>query len=66
MSLKPCVKCTKDIIRGAVIDGHNWIFLVLKIHSSGDGAIYAQSLQRTRLMSVVLLVTKKFHAQCVM
>lgn len=43
----------KNIIRGAVTDGHNWIFLVLKMHSDGDGAIYAQSLQRTRLMTVV-------------
>ena len=34
-------------------DGHNWIFLVLKMDSNGDGAIYAQSLQRTRLMTVV-------------
>ena len=34
-------------------DGHNWIFLVLKMNSNGDGAIYAQSLQRTRLMTVV-------------
>ncbi|KAF8327639.1 hypothetical protein F5887DRAFT_1083685 [Amanita rubescens] len=43
----------KNIIRGAVTDGHNWIFLVLKMESNGDGAIYAQSLQRTRLMTVV-------------
>ncbi|EDR03662.1 uncharacterized protein LACBIDRAFT_331401 [Laccaria bicolor S238N-H82] len=50
MSLKP-----KNIIRGAVTDGHNWIFLVLKMDSNGDidGAIYTQSLQRTRLMTVV-------------
>lgn len=34
-------------------DGHNWIFLVLKMDSNGDGAIYAQSLQRIRLMTVV-------------
>ncbi|KAM6489310.1 hypothetical protein JOM56_015211 [Amanita muscaria] len=43
----------KNIIRGAVTDGHNWIFLVLKMDPNGDGAIYAQSLQRTRLMTVV-------------
>ncbi|KAF8804113.1 hypothetical protein BYT27DRAFT_7108337 [Phlegmacium glaucopus] len=43
----------KNIVRGAVTDGHNWIFLVLKMNLNGDGAIYAQSLQRTRLMTVV-------------
>ena len=34
-------------------DGHNWIFLVLKMKTDGDGAIYAQALQRIRLMTVV-------------
>ncbi|KIJ92858.1 hypothetical protein K443DRAFT_647776 [Laccaria amethystina LaAM-08-1] len=43
----------KNIIHGAVTDGHDWIFLVLKMDSNGEGAIYTQSLQRTRLMTVV-------------
>lgn len=43
----------KNIIRGAVSDGQNWIFLVLKMDPKGDGAIYAQSLQRIRLMTSV-------------
>jgi len=43
----------KTFIRGTVTDGHNWIFLVLKMNANGDGAIYAQSLHRIRLMTVV-------------
>ncbi|KAF8797428.1 hypothetical protein BYT27DRAFT_7219210 [Phlegmacium glaucopus] len=45
----------KNFIRGTVTDGHNWIFLILRMNANGDGAIYAQSLQRTRLMTVVPL-----------
>ncbi|CAA7261046.1 unnamed protein product [Cyclocybe aegerita] len=43
----------RKIIRGTVTDGHNWIFLVLKMNPNDDGAVYAQSLRRTRLMTVV-------------
>jgi hypothetical protein len=34
-----------------VTDGHNWIFLILKMNSNGNGAQYARS-QQTRLMGV--------------
>jgi len=34
-------------------DNYESIFLVLKMNANGDGAVYAQSLQRTRLMNVV-------------
>jgi hypothetical protein len=44
---------SKNIIRGAVTTGHDWIFLILKMNANGDGAIYAQSLERIRLMTVV-------------
>jgi hypothetical protein len=37
--------CRKTIIRGALSDGPNWIFVILKINSDGNGAKYAVSHQ---------------------
>ncbi|KAM6502982.1 hypothetical protein JOM56_002959 [Amanita muscaria] len=41
--------CAKQLgrttIRGALTDGQNWIFFILKMNSDGNGAIYAESKQ---------------------
>lgn len=33
----------KDVIRGALTDGQDWIFIILKMKPHGDGGVYAQS-----------------------
>lgn len=33
----------KDVIRGALTDGQEWIFIILKMKPDGNGGTYAQS-----------------------
>jgi hypothetical protein len=33
----------KKILRGALTNGHDWIFLLLKFNNDDDGASYSQS-----------------------
>jgi len=41
----------KTIIRGALTSGHDWIFIILKMHPDGNGGVYAES-EKIRLMAV--------------
>jgi len=44
-------KLGKTIIRGALTSGHDWIFIILKMHPDGNGGVYAES-EKIRLMAV--------------
>ena len=43
----------KDIIRGALTDGQDWIFIILKMKPDGDGAVYAQSKELYLVVKVI-------------
>ncbi|KAJ6586217.1 hypothetical protein B0H10DRAFT_2095408, partial [Mycena sp. CBHHK59/15] len=41
----------KDILRGALTNGHQWFFLILHLNQDGEGATYKQTLPFTILPS---------------
>src|SRR5882672_7627513 len=60
--VKPLRFCRKSVIRGALTNEQVWIFLILRMNSDGNGAIYAES---TLPWSQGAMVITKFLAPCV-
>lgn len=44
LSSNPLLHPRKNILRGALTDGHAWIFIILVLNSDGNGAKYRSSL----------------------